>query len=423
MSTPLTILLTALTTLIIAFIVRSLTSREKKITHKLEHLFAIEDPQFLRSMVNLLPPAALPGNKITTLTNGDQFFPAMLHAIRSAQHSVTFETFIYWQGEVGKQFAEALADRAKNGVKVHVLLDWLGTKKMDPRSIDLMQDAGVEIERYHPLRWYNLRRVNNRTHRKLLVIDGKIAFTGGAGIADLWMGNAQDKDHWRDTHFQVEGPVVAQCQAAFTDNWLKTRSRVLNAREYFPALTEAGPHLAQMFMSSPAEGSESARLMFLLSIASAAKSVKIASAYFVPDDLSVQTLIEATKRGVKVEVIVPGKFIDTHITRRASRARWGPLLKAGVEIHEYQPTMFHCKCMIVDNLWTSIGSANFDNRSFRLNDEANLNIYDKNFAAEQTQAFENDKQKSKQITWQQWKNRPLPEKLKEHTAALLRSQL
>jgi cardiolipin synthase len=374
-------------------------------------------------MVNLLPPAALPGNKITTLTNGDQFFPAMLHAIQTAQHSVTFETFIYWQGEVGKQFAEALSNRAKNGVKVHVLLDWLGTKKMDPRSIDLMQDAGVEVERYHPLRWYNLRRVNNRTHRKLLVIDGKLAFTGGAGIADLWMGNAQDKDHWRDTHFQVEGPVVAQCQAAFTDNWLKTRSRVLNAKEYFPELHPVGPHHAQMFMSSPAEGSESARLMFLLSIASAAKSVKIASAYFVPDDLSVQTLIEATKRGVKVEVIVPGKFIDTHITRRASRARWAPLLKAGVEIHEYQPTMFHCKCMIVDNLWTSIGSANFDNRSFRLNDEANLNIYNKNFAAEQSAAFENDKQKSKQITYEAWKNRPLTEKLKEHTAALLRSQL
>jgi cardiolipin synthase len=417
------ILITSLTTLIIAFIIRTFTTREKKITHKLEHLFNVEDDQFLRSMLNLLPPAALHGNKVTTLINGDQFFPAMLDAIHSAKESVTFETFIYWQGIVGKKFAAALADRAKNGVKVHVLLDWLGTKKLDPESVKLMEDAGVEIERYHPLRWYNLRRVNNRTHRKLLVIDGKIGFTGGAGIADLWMGNAQDKDHWRDTHYKIEGPVVAQCQAAFTDNWLKTRSRVLNAREYFPPLENAGPHLAQMFMSSPAEGSESARLMFLLSIASSARSVKIASAYFVPDDLSVQTLIEATKRGVTVEIIVPGKYIDTHVTRRAGRARWGPLLEAGVEIHEYQPTMFHCKCMIVDDLWTSIGSANFDNRSFRLNDEANLNVYDKSFAAEQSAAFEQDKQKAKRITYDQWKNRPLKEKLKEHTAALLRSQL
>jgi cardiolipin synthase len=255
------------------------------------------------------------------------------------------------------------------------------------------------------------------------VVDGTVGFTGGAGIADLWSGHAQDPDHWRDSHFKMEGPVVAQCQAAFMDNWLKTRRLVLQGGEYFPKVSPAGSHRAQVFMSSPEEGSESARLMYLLSIASAAQSVRIANAYFVPDDLSVQTLVDARRRGASVEIIVPGEHIDTQVTRRASRSRWGPLLEAGVEIFEYQPTMYHCKVLIVDGLWTSVGSANFDNRSFRLNDEANLNIYDPDFAHEQVEAFERDKKQSRRVTLEGWKNRPWTEKLQERAASILRSQL
>ena len=423
MSTWLVIVLTATASYMVSLVVRALTSREKKINYQIGHLFPVASEQFLRSMGSLLPPAALMGNKITALTNGDEFFPAMLDAIRGARQSITFETYIYWEGEIGRRFADALIERARAGVKVHVLLDWLGTKKMDPNSVKSMKAAGVEVERYHALRWYNVRRANNRTHRKLLIVDGKVGFTGGAGIADQWTGNAQDPDHWRDSHFRMEGPVVGQCQATFMDNWLKTRSRVLHAEEYFPELAPRGACLAQVFMSSPSEGSESARLMYLLSIASAAQSVRIASAYFVPDDLSVETLVEARRRGVRVEIVVPGEYVDTNVTRRAGRSRWGRLLEAGAEIYEYRPTMYHCKVMIVDDLWVSVGSTNFDNRSFRLNDEANLNVYDADFARGQVAAFERDKGLSRRVTLEEWKNRPWTEKLKERAAGLLRSQL
>jgi len=239
----------------------------------------------------------------------------------------------------------------------------------------------------------------------------------------VWTGNAQDPEHWRDSHFKIEGPVVAQCQAAFMDNWLKTRSHVLFGDAYFPPLHAIGDCRAQLFMSSASEGSESARLMYLMSIASAARSIRLASAYFVPDDLSVQSLIDACGRGVTVEIIVPGEHSDTQLTRRAGRSRWGPLLEAGAEIYEYQPTMYHCKVMIVDEIWTSVGSSNFDNRSFRLNDEANLNVFDSDFAVEQMRSFEADKKKSKQITLEEWQHRPWMEKLHERFAGLFRSQL
>lgn len=423
MPTWLIVLVTAVASYGVSLVVRAMTSREKKICHEIEHLFDVGDPQFLRSMAGLLAPAPVGGNRVTAYVNGDQFFPAMLEAIGGARRSVTFETFIYWRGEIGRRFSAALVERARAGVRVHVLLDWLGTQKLDGESMALMKNGGVEIERYHPLRWYNLRRANNRTHRKLLIIDGEIGFTGGAGIGDCWTGNAQDPDHWRDSHFKVEGPVVAQCQTAFMDNWLKTRGRVLHAGGYFPELGAEGNCVAQLFMSSPSEGSESARLMYLLSIASASRGIRIASAYFVPDDLSVAALVEARRRGVVVEIIVPGEQIDTQVTRRAGRSRWGPLLRAGVAIYEYQPTMYHCKVMIVDDLWTSVGSTNFDNRSFRLNDEANLNVYDARFACEQARAFEQDKTKSRRISLEEWEARPWTERYMEKLAGLLRSQL
>lgn len=396
---------------------------EKKIETRISEIYTVHDPQFLRSMGNLLGPPVVAGNHVQAFLNGDQIFPPMLAAIRAAKETISFETYIYWSGAIGREFAEALAQRARYGIKVHVLVDWAGSVKMDAQLLQLMQDSGVKILKYHPLHWYNIGRMNNRTHRKLLIVDGKIGFTGGVGIADNWLGNAQDADHWRDSHFRVEGPAVAQMQAAFMDNWMKTSGEVLHGKEYFPELHKVGEHHAQVFKSSSAEGSESVRLMYLLSIASASKSVYIANAYFVPDDLSIETIVRALRRGVKVKILMPGTHTDSAPVRRASRARWGKLLKAGAEMYEYQPTMYHCKVMVVDDVWVSVGSTNFDSRSFRLNDEANLNIYDHAFAQRQIDIFEEDLKRARQITYEQWQNRPWVEKLVEHTMALFRSQM
>jgi cardiolipin synthase A/B len=410
-------------TVAVILLALNFTSGEKKIKHEIPSLYAVADPQFLRAMGSLLGPAIVDGNRVATLLNGDEIFPSMLEAIRSAKKTITFETYIYWSGKIGDDFAKALSERARAGVKVHVLLDWVGSGKAKKEYIDEMKAAGVEVDKYHPLRWYNFSRVNNRTHRKLLVVDGRIGFTGGVGIADKWSGHAQDPEHWRDSHFRLEGPAVAQMQAAFMDNWTKTQSKVLHGEEYFPKLDAAGPSYAQVFKSSPREGSESVRLMYLLSIASARKRLLIANSYFVPDDLSVKTIADARRRGVDVEVIVPGTKIDSELSRKASRSRWGDLLEAGVEIYEYQPTMYHCKVMVVDDLWVSVGSTNFDNRSFRLNDEANLNVYDADFARRQVKDFEEDRKKAHRVTLADWQHRPLSEKILEHAAGLLRSQL
>jgi cardiolipin synthase len=423
MSTTLIILLTAAITLLLAFFLRNLSTGERKIDREIEPLYGIEDAPFRRAVGHLLGPPIVGGNQIDTLVNGDEIFPAMLAAIRGAEQTIVFETFIYWSGKIAREMTEALVERARAGVHVHVLLDWLGSKKMDEELLRRMQDGGVKVERYHPVRWYNLDRLNNRTHRKLLVVDGRIAFTGGVGIADEWLGNAEDSGHWRDNHYRVEGPVVAQMEAAFTDNWIKTHSQVLHGDGYFPALEEAGACEAQMFRSSRSEGSESARLLFLFSMAAARRTLYIGSAYFVPDDLAVETLAAASRRGVKVEILVPGRHIDTEVTRKASRSRWGKLLEAGIEIWEYQPTMFHCKLLVADECWVSVGSTNFDNRSFRLNDEANLNVLNRDFARKQIEIFRRDKEHARRITLEEWKRRPLHEKILEHAAGLLRSQL
>jgi cardiolipin synthase len=265
--------------------------------------------------------------------------------------------------------------------------------------------------------------MNNRTHRKLLVVDGRVGFTGGVGIAPEWTGRAQDADHWRDSHYKVEGPVVAQMQAVFMDNWVKVSGDVLHGERYFPPLAAVGGGRAQVFSSSPSGGSESMHLMYLLSIAAATKTIDLSSAYFVPDDLTVGALVAAMQRGVRLRIITPGPIIDSQTVRRASRVGWGPLLEAGAEISEYQPTMFHCKVFMVDGLLVSVGSTNFDNRSFRLNDEANLNIYDEAFAAAETVQFEADLAQSKRITLEAWKSRPLHEKAMEHLASVLSVQL
>ncbi len=409
--------------LVAVLIAMNLLLSEQKVEQDISHLYGISDPQFERSLGMLLGPSIVEGNRFTSLQNGEEIFPAMLEAIASAQKTITFETYIYWSDEIGRQFSQALAERARAGVKVHVLIDWVGSSKMDDAALDRMRAAGVEVRKYHPLRWYNLSRMNNRTHRKLLVVDGRIGFTGGVGIAEQWTGNAQDKEHWRDAHFQVEGPVVAQMQAVLVDNWINTTGKVLHGPNYFPPLEPVGKGKAQVFSSSPRGGNESMHMMYLLAITAAEHSIHLSSAYFVPDELTIHALIDAVRRGVRVQVIVPGTTIDTEIVRQASRGLWGDLLQAGVEIYEYQPTMFHSKVLVLDEQLVSVGSTNFDIRSLRLNDEANLNIYDKPFAREQIAIFNDDLAHSKKFTFEQWQQRPLGQKIREKTAAILRPLL
>ena len=396
---------------------------EKKIEHRIERIYPLEDPRFRYELGLLLGPPFVGGNMHTALRNGDEIFPSMLQAIQSAQASITFETYIYWAGDIGRAFADALAAKARSGVKTHVLLDWVGSAKIDKALLDEMESSGVQIKKFHPPHWSHLGRLNNRTHRKLLVVDGKVAFTGGVGIAPEWTGHAQDPKHWRDTHFRVEGPVVGQMQSVFLDNWVKVTGEVLHGPAYFPDLSSPGKGQAQMFSSSPSGGSESMQLMYLLAISGALRSIDLSASYFVPDELTVQALVEAMRRGVKLRIVVPGKYIDSETVRGASRARWGPLLEAGALIAEYQPTMYHCKVMVVDELLVSVGSTNFDNRSFRLNDEATLNIYDTDFARQQRSIFEEDLRMSHPISLAEWVQRPWKEKLAEHVASLLGPQL
>lgn len=399
------------------------SGREKVVEQPIPHLYATEDPQFYRTMGTLLGRSILEGNQVDVLLNGDQIFPAMLQAIRNAKYNITFETFIYWSGSVGSEFTNALAERARAGVNVHVLLDWIGSNKMDASQLALMEQAGVQVQKYHKLHWYQLDRLNNRTHRKLLVVDGVIGFTGGVGIADQWSGHAQDPEHWRDSHYRVQGPVVAQMQAVFMDNWIKVSGEVLHGPDYFPPLQPVGTGKAHVFSSSPSGGSESMRLMYLLAITAATRSIHLSTPYFIPDALSIQALTDAAERGVTIQIITVGSHADSETVRRASRSRWGALLEAGIEIHEYLPTMYHCKVMIVDGLWTSVGSTNFDPRSFNLNDEANVNYYEADFARRQIEIFQDDLTRSRQVTFQEWKDRPLVEKIWEHAASLFGSQL
>lgn len=418
----LTVAAIVIITLLATLIVLNLRA-EKKIGVRPTHLYGVADPQFVRSMGVLLGPPLIDGNTVETLINGDRIFPSMLEAISGAQLTVDFETYIYWSGEIGRKFAEALAERARGGIKVHVLVDWLGSQKMDNAAVELMEAAGVKFRKYRPLRWYNLGRVNNRTHRKLLIVDGRIGFTGGVGIADEWSGDAEDATHWRDNHYRIEGPAVAQMQAAFTDNWTKVSGWVLHGDLYFPPPQNKGPMLAQVFQSSSEGGSESMHLMYLLSIAAATRTIDLAMAYFVPDRVTREALVGAIKRGVRVRLILPNQLTDADFVRSASRADWGPLLAAGALIHEYQPTLYHVKLLVVDGLWSSVGSTNFDARSFRLNDEANLNVYDRAFAASQTVSFEKDLQQSRRITYEQWLARPWYEKLIANAASIFSSQL
>ena len=417
------VVVTAMATLAVVLLVQNWAGAEKRIEQQLPRLYESDDDEFRRSLSSLLGPQIVEGNKVETLLNGAQIFPSMLAAIRAARTTITFETYIYWSGSIGRDFVDALVERARAGVRVHVLLDWVGSLKMDQGLVDEMKLAGIQLERFHEPHWTNLNKLNNRTHRKLLVVDGRIGYTGGVGIADQWRGQARNPEEWRDSHFRVEGPVVAQMQSVFLDNWMRATGALLHGDAYFPALKPAGDLSAQMFSSSPSGGSESMQLMYHLAITAARSSIELANSYFVPDEMTLRILVEAARRGVKVRVIVPSGHIDSETVRKASRASWGPMLQAGIEIAEYQPTMFHVKTLVVDGAFSSVGSTNFDNRSFRLNDEANLNVLSREFGAAQQLVFNQDWVLARRITLAEWQARPWSERLLERLASLLHSQL
>lgn len=393
---------------------------EKKIQRPIRTDYGVSDDEFLRTMSQLLGPPLVEGNKVTALHNGEHIFPAMLDAIRSAQRTITFENFVYWEGCTTCEFADALIERAETGVKVHFLQDAFGCSDVRCSSMQRLRKSKVELEIF---RFARLTQLNQRTHRKLLVVDGKVGFIGGVGIADAWDGDGKHRKNWRDSHYRVEGPAVAQIQQAFTDNWMQTRATVLHGDAYFPEIEPAGDHVCQAFKSSIGEGADSARVMLLLSIAAARRTIRIANAYFIPDDLTIRMLVEACRRGVAVEIITPCELIDQKLVRLVGRSRWGPLLEAGARFYEYQPAMFHCKYMLVDDCWASVGSANFDDRSLRLNEEANLNVRDAGFAKEHTRVFDEDKRRSKEITLAEWRHRSWKEKISGSAASILRSQL
>lgn len=389
----------------------------------MKHQFGVGDEAFLQTVHALIGSPLQQGNRVEVLRNGVEFFPAMLGAIQSAQKSITMETYIYWDGEVGRRFAEALAERARAGVAVKLILDAVGSAPMSRSLIDFMRKNGIEVTWYHPVRWYTLSRVNHRTHRKLLIIDGRIGFTGGAGIADEWQGDADSPSHWRDTQVRIEGPAVSQMQYAFMDNWVKARGLIPTGLEFFPRVDPAGDSLVHIVKSSPSEGVSTVKLLYALALVSAKKSVSISNAYFLPDSDAIRALEGAVRRGVDVRVIVPGRWTDVPIVRAASRWHYERLLKRGVRIFEYQGTMMHAKTMMVDGVWTTIGSSNFDARSFRLNDEVNAGIWDERIAGQMESMFAEDLSRSVEITLGRWRRRPWFARFKESVADFLKPQL
>ncbi len=397
--------------------------RRLPMRYHMKHQFGARDLAFLQTMHALTGTPLTEGNRVEVLRNGVRFFPSMLSAIRGAKKTINVEFYIYWDGEVGRMFAEAFAERARAGVKVNVILDAVGSAAMSRELIEFLQGNGVHVEWYHPIRWYTISRVNHRTHRKLLIVDGAIGFSGGFGIADEWLGDADARHHWRETVVRVEGPVVAQMQFAFMDNWVKSRGELLTGLDYFPQIAACGTHMTQVVKSSPSEGSSAVKLLYTVSIVSAQRSIYISNAYFMPDRDTIRALEGAVRRGVDVRVIVPGEYIDVPIARQAARWQYERLLRRGVRIFEYQPTMMHAKTMVVDGIWTTVGSSNFDDRSFRLNDEVNVNIYDEGIASQMETMFFEDLARSEEITRFRWLRRPMFDRVKERIAGWLKPQL
>ncbi len=389
----------------------------------LDHDFAIDSDEFLPSISGATDMVFLPGNSVRILNNGDEFYPVMLDEIRRARRSITIEAYIYWAGEVGKRFAQALAERASAGIKVKILLDAVGSATISDEIVNTLTEGGCKVEWYHPIHWWTIDRVNNRTHRKSLMIDGRVGFTGGAGIADHWLGNAEDPDHWRDIQIRIEGPAVTPLQSAFARNWLETTGELVSGQDYYPQPEPAGSLAVQSILSSPETGSSTVRIMYYLSIVCARKKIYIANPYFIPNDQAVDILIAAKQRGVDVKIMVSGIHNDNALARYNSTRLYGRLLEAGIEIHEYNRTMLHHKLMVCDGVWSTIGTTNFDDRSFAHNEENNICVHDRVFAEQWEGIFLDDLKACDQVEWQVWRDRGVVMKATELLMALFKSQV
>jgi len=402
----------------------SLLNRPTEVRYDLPHAFGVRDPTFLPSVQATEGPSMVDGNRVGILQNGDEIFPAMLAAIASAQKSVNLEAYIFWSDSAGTRFRDALSQRASHGVEVRLLLDGVGSaKKLSRSDVEILRRSGCRVEFFRPIRPWMLDVINRRSHRRILVVDGKVGFTGGVGIAKMWEGNADSPEHWRDTQVRLEGPAVAEMQSAFQENWGEVTGELLVGEKFFPGLAQVGNVLAAVVPSSPRPSSSASQTLYSIAISAAEHAISLSNSYFVPNSDSVGLLIAASQRGVNVRILVPGAINDVPMTKASGRAMFGQLLRAGVKIYEYQPTMMHAKTMVVDGLFATVASTNFDNRSFRYNDEIDLAAYDEGFAGRLQQMFENDLRNARRYTYQQWLHRPLVKRFTEWLLLPVRSQL
>jgi cardiolipin synthase len=384
---------------------------------------SLGEPSFFPTLEAYASAPIVGGNTAEFLLNGEQIFPAVLEAIRSAKKTITYAQYYYEDGPVSRDIAEALADRCLEGVGVNILLDAFGTLNMPREYVQLLSRSGCHVAYFRPFATHLFNRYNNRNHRRILVIDGRVGFTGGAGVSRKWMGNGRVADHWRDTDIRVEGPVVEYLQAAFAENWLEATGVVLGGEAYFPRpVAPRGDVYAQVVRSSPAAGSFAMYTTFLLAVSAARRSIMITNPYFVLDAKMQRAMVDAAARGVRIQVLVPGA-IDHNIVRQASRRQYGDLLKAGIQIYEYAPALLHSKTMVIDGVWATIGSTNLDNRSFALNDELNLIVYNRGVAQELERIFAADLAVSRPVTYASWKKRGLTAKILEVLALPLRDLL
>jgi cardiolipin synthase A/B len=384
----------------------------------------IKQPAFAATLGAYTGTTVVGGNRVEILLNGEEIFPAKVAVIRKARRTINYAQYVFEDGEPAREITEALAERCRAGVKVNVLLDAVGALAMPSQFREEMTNAGCRVESYRPLSPFAMDRVNYRNHRRILVVDGLVGVTGGSGISGKWSGNGRQEGHWRDTDVLLEGPVVEQLQGAFAENWLETTGVAIGGPEYFPRrrLEVKGAVDAQVVRSSPAGGSTSMYTMFLLALASAQHTIHITNPYFVPDDKMIDTLIGAAKRGVQVTLIIPGA-IDHNLVRQASRSEFGRLLKNDIEIYEYRPALLHAKTMVVDGIWATVGSTNLDRRSFALNEELNVAIYDPETAQRLERIFEQDRGNSRRVMYKDWKNRGLASRFLEFLALPLKEQM
>jgi cardiolipin synthase len=386
--------------------------------------YPIDSPEFARVLGILADSKSHHDTHVEVLTNGNVFYEAELEGIRSARTYICFEAYIFQQGEIGRRFIAAFTERAQAGVKVRLVLDAIGSLRTSKTTFKDLMAAGGQVRWYMPLRWYNLPRLNNRTHRELMVVDGVTGFIGGAGVADHWFRDRDGKKRWRDTMFRVRGSAVASMQSMLSENWLEASGELLANERYYPDCKTAGGVAAMVVNSTPSHGRATrARMLFQTLIASAAHSIHITTPYFVPDRSLRRELVQAMHaRGVEVKVIVPGKNSDQLMTRRSSRRLYGELLQHGAQIYEYQPAMIHVKSLVVDGIWSVVGSTNFDNRSFGINDEVNLAALDEGLAARVEQDFQHDLAQSSRVTYEEWRRRPVFERVHELLGCLLERQ-